>query len=41
MDADWWRTYLFRMAVPADYLTDTQRSLLEQTPIQIPYWNLY
>ena len=41
MDADWWRTYVFRMAVPSEYLTEQQRGLLEKTPETIPYWNLY
>ena len=41
MDADWWRTYMFRMAVDRKYLPEDLVKLLDQTPTQIPYWNLY
>ena len=41
MDADWWRTYMFRMAVDRRYIPANLSGLLDQTPTQIPYWNLY
>jgi hypothetical protein len=40
MSADWWRTYMFRMAVDRKYLGSLQ-DYLGQTPEVIPYWNLY
>lgn len=40
MSADWWRTYMFRMAVDRKYLGSLQ-DCLSQTPEVIPYWNLY
>ena len=41
MDAGWWRTYMFRMAIDRKYLPEDLVKLLGQTPTQIPYWNLY
>ena len=41
MDADWWRTYMFRMAIDRRYIPADLLGLLDQTPTQIPYWNLY
>ena len=40
MSADWWRTYMFRMAVDRKYLGSLQ-DYLGQTPEVIPYWNVY
>ena len=40
MDAEWWRTYMFRMAVDRKYLGSLQ-DCLGQTPEVIPYWNVY
>ena len=41
MTRGWWATYMFRMAVKAEFLTPEQREMLEKTPETIPYWNLY
>ena len=41
MDADWWRTYMFRMAVDRKYLPASLEALLGGTPELIPYWNVY
>ena len=41
MQGDWWRRYMFRMAVDLKYLTPEQSALLRQTPEPIPWWNLY
>lgn len=41
MSADWWRTYMFRMAVDRKYLFGPLKDRLNQTPEVIPYWNLY
>ena len=41
MTRSWWATYMFRMAVKAEFLTPEQREMLEKTPETIPYWNLY
>ena len=40
MTADWWRTYMFRMAVDRKYVVCLHKNL-GQTPEVIPYWNLY
>ena len=40
MSADWWRTYMFRMAVDRKYVGSLQ-DCLGQTPEVIPYWNVY
>ena len=41
MDADWWRTYMFRMAIDRKYLPASLEALLGGTPELIPYWNVY
>lgn len=41
MSADWWRTYVFRMAVDRKYLFGPLKDRLNQTPEVIPYWNVY
>lgn len=41
MTAEWWKTYLFRMAISKDLLSGAQKKLLDQTPELIPWWNLY
>ncbi len=41
MSADWWRTYMFRMAVDRKYVVGSLKDCLGQTPEVIPYWNLY
>jgi len=41
MTAEWWRTYMFRMALPARFLPPKTRALLTQEPLPIPRWNLY
>lgn len=41
MDADWWRTYMFRMAVERRFLPESLLPYLDSTPERIPYWNLY
>ena len=41
MSADWWRTYMFRMAVDRKYVVGSLQDCLGQTPEVIPYWNLY
>ena len=41
MDSDWWRRYMFRMAVDKKYLPENLLKTLGQTPEMIPYWNLY
>ena len=38
---EWWRRYMFRMAVERKYLSPEQGALLDQTPELIPWWNLY
>lgn len=39
--ADWWRRYMFRMAVDRKYLPSSLLPLLSQTPEPIPWWNIY
>ncbi|MBQ9462654.1 MAG: amidohydrolase [Bacteroidales bacterium] len=41
MRGDWWRRYMFRMAVDRKYLPASVSALLDQTPEPIPWWNLY
>ena len=41
LDADWLRTYLFRMAIDRRYLSEDQLRMTGGTPETIPYWNLY
>ena len=41
MQAGWWDKYMFRMAVETEYLSPEQQKMLEGTPEQIPWWNLY
>ena len=41
LDADWWRRFMFRMAVDRRYLSEEQLRQTGQTPELIPYWNLY
>lgn len=41
MQAGWWDKYMFRMAVEPEFLSPEQRRMLESTPEQIPWWNLY
>lgn len=41
MSADWWRTYMFRMAVDRKYVVGSLKDCLGQTPEVIPYWNVY
>ena len=41
MQGEWWRTYVFRMAVDKKYLSEEQLRLCLGTPEVIPYWNLY
>lgn len=40
MDAPWFRTYVFRMAVEKRFLSDRQRAMTQQKPKKIPAWNL-
>ena len=41
MDADWWRRYMFRMAIDRKFLPEPLEALLDSTPEVIPYWNVY
>ena len=41
LDADWWRRFMFRMAVDKRYLSEDQLRQTGQTPELIPYYNLY
>ena len=41
MSADWWRRYMFRMAVDRKFLPEPLEALLDTTPEVIPYWNVY
>ncbi len=41
LDADWWRRFMFRMAVDRRYLSEDQRRMTGGSPETIPYWNLY
>lgn len=41
MDAEWWRTYMFRMAIDRKFLPEPIKALLDTTPEVIPYWNVY
>ena len=41
MDREWWQTYMFRMVVKTENLTQQQQTMRELTPETIPYWNLY
>ena len=41
MDADWWRRFMFRMAIDRRYLSEEQLRMTGGTPELIPYWNLY
>ena len=41
LDADWWRRFMFRMAIDRRYLSEDQLRQTGQTPELIPYWNLY
>lgn len=41
MSAEWWRTYMFRMAVDRKFLPEPLEALLDSTPEVIPYWNVY
>ena len=41
MDAEWWRRYIFRMAVDRKFLLEPLKDLLDTTPEVIPYWNVY
>ena len=41
LDADWWRRFMFRMAVDRRYLSEDQLRQTGQTPELIPYYNLY
>ena len=41
LDAEWWRRFMFRMAVDRRYLSEDQLRQTGQTPELIPCWNLY
>ena len=41
MSADWWRRYMFRMAIDRKFLPEPLEALLDSTPEVIPYWNVY
>lgn len=41
IQAGWWDKYMFRMAVEPEFLSPEQRRMLESTPEQIPWWNMY
>ena len=41
MDAEWWRRYMFRMAIDRKFLPEPLEALLDSTPEVIPYWNVY
>ena len=41
LQGEWWRKYMFRMAVERQFLSDEQLRALDTTPELIPWWNLY
>lgn len=41
LQGEWWRKYVFRMAVERKYLTEEQLRAAEGTPETIPWWNIY
>ena len=41
LDAEWWRRFMFRMAIDRRYLSEEQLRMTGGTPEPIPYWNLY